>query len=145
MGEDMNRNAAIASVLVVVHAIIAFVHGQAHERLEVGLAPWQWAYVYIVITAAPVLAAVLFWTPLRAAGAALLALSMLGSFLFGVYYHFVEVSPDNVGHLPAGDAQGLFVATAVLLAISEAAASAFGFWCWAKSRRGEKQTGANLP
>jgi hypothetical protein len=55
---------------------------------------------------------------------------MFGSLLFGVYYHFVAVSPDHVSHLPEGDAQGVFIVTAILLAISEAAGTAFGIWTW---------------
>jgi len=38
---------------------------------------------------------------------------------FGVYSHYVAVSPDNVWHLPAGDAQGRFRVTALLLAATE--------------------------
>jgi hypothetical protein len=128
----MNRNAAIATVLVVVHHAIAYLHGEAHEHLGVGLATWQWVYVYTVITAAPVVAAVLYWTRWQKAGALVLGVSMVGSFAFGGFYHFIFVSPDNVGHLPEGHAQGMFIATAILLAVSEAATAAFGFWSYAK-------------
>jgi hypothetical protein len=50
--------------------------------------------------------------------------------LFGIYYHFIEVSPDHVSHLPAGDSQALFISTAILLIPAELAAAAFGFWSW---------------
>jgi hypothetical protein len=131
----MKRDATIATVLVLVHLVIAYLHGDAHEALDVDLAAWQWAYVYSVITGAPLVAMLLYWTPWSAAGALLLGVSMVGSFFFGVYYHFVAVSPDHVSHLPPGDAQGMFVATAILLALSEAAAAAFGFWSFATRRR----------
>ena len=45
---------------------------------------------------------------------------MLGSLIFGFLYHYIIISPDHVAHLPAGDARGLFRATALLLLITEA-------------------------
>jgi hypothetical protein len=128
----MKPIAAAATVLVLVHLAIAYFHGEAHEQLAVGLARWQWAYVYSVITIAPLVAMVLYWTRWPAAGALLLGAAMVGSFVFGVYHHFVAISPDHVSHLPEGEAQGMFVATAWLLAISEALTAAFGFWSWRK-------------
>ncbi len=125
----------MATALVLVHLVISYLHGDAHEQLGVGLAAWQWAYVYVVTLAAPLLAMVLYWTRWSAAGAMLLGVSMVGSFAFGVYHHFVAVSPDHVSHLPPGDAQGMFIATAWLLAISEAVIAAFGFWSFARLRR----------
>jgi hypothetical protein len=56
----MNRFAAAATLLVVVHHLIAFIHGNAHEQLGVGLDPWQQAFVWIVITILPVVAAMLY-------------------------------------------------------------------------------------
>jgi Na+/proline symporter len=129
----MTRNAIVATVLVLVHHVIAFAHGDAHSRLGVDLEMWQWTYVYVVITLLPILAVGLYWTRWQRQGALLLAVSMLGSLLFGIYHHFVAVSPDHVSHLPPGDAQGLFVATAILLAVSEAAGTAFGFWSWRRA------------
>jgi hypothetical protein len=78
----------------------------------------------------PIAAAALYWTRWQRFGALLLTVSMTGSFLFGVYHHFVAVSPDHVSHLPEGDARGLFIATAILLAAVEAAGIAFGVWTW---------------
>jgi hypothetical protein len=131
----MNRNAAAATLIVVVHHIVSILHGEAHERLGVGLAPWQWAYVYSVITIAPVVAVVLYWTRWRQWGALLLGISMLGALVFGVIFHFIHESNDHVSHLPTGDAQTLFVATAIALVPIEALAAGFGFWTWIKYRR----------
>jgi hypothetical protein len=44
---------------------------------------------------------------------------MAAFFVFRVYYHYVAVSPDNVWHLPAGDAEERFRVTALLLAATE--------------------------
>lgn len=126
----MNRIASIATAIVVLHLAVAIVHGQAHERLGVGLDMWQNVFVYTVIVAAPIVAAALSWTRWSKAGACLLGFSMLGSLAFGVYHHFIAVSSDHVGHLPEGDAQGLFVATAILLVPIEAAGAVFGLWSW---------------
>jgi amino acid permease len=126
----MNRNAVLAALIVITHHAISIVHGWAHKWLGVDLEPWQWAYVYSVIVAAPLVAMVLYFTRWQRVGALLLGLSMLGSLLFGVYFHFIAVSHDNISHLPEGDAQGLFVATAFLLVPVEAAGTVLGFWNW---------------
>ena len=128
----MNRIAAAASLIVVLHLAVSVVHGQAHERLGVGLDDWQNGFVWTVIVIGPLASAALVWTRYRRLGAAGLGVSMLGALLFGLYFHFVAVSPDHVSHLPAGDAQDLFVATAILLVPIEAAGAAFGFWSWRK-------------
>jgi hypothetical protein len=57
----------------------------------------------------------------------LLAGSMAGSMLFGIYYHFLEISPDHVsrvGALPQKFWALIFKISAVLLALVEAA----GVW-----------------
>ena len=130
----MRYAALTATAIVLVHFVVSYAHGAAHERLGVDLNAWQTAFVWIVIVVAPLVAAMLFWTRMLRGGALLLGVSMLGSLLFGLYFHFVAISPDHVQHLPAGDAQGLFVATAVALVPIEAIGSAFGFWAWARAR-----------
>jgi uncharacterized membrane protein len=131
----MNRFAATATLLVVVHHLIAFVHGNAHEQLAVGLDPWQQAFVWIVITILPIVSLILYWTRVRQAAALILFSSMLASLLFGVYFHFVASTPDHVSHLPDAEGRGLFVATAVLLVPVEGLAAAFGLWSWLKFRK----------
>ncbi len=126
----MKHAALIATGLIVLRQAVATLHGLAHERLGVGLSPAQQAFVVVVITIAPLVALVLYWTRYARQGALLLAVSMLAGMLFGIYYHFIEISPDHVRHLPAGEGQPLFVWTAVLLIPCELAAAAFGFWSW---------------
>ena len=130
----MNRIALGATAIIVLRQIVAQLHGMAHEQLGVGLSTGQWTYVYIVIVAAPIVALVLYWTRLARWGALLLGVSMLAGMLFGIYFHFVAISPDNVGHLPEGHGQGFFIATAILLVPIEIAGTAYGFWSWNKLR-----------
>jgi hypothetical protein len=51
--------------------------------------------------------------------------AMCASFLFGTYYHYVFVSPDNIQHLPAGSAaaHARFALSAALLALIELASA----------------------
>ena len=134
----MNRIAIIATVIIVVRQVVAQLHGMAHEELGVGLSAWQWAFVYVVIVAAPLVALVLYWTRFARFAALLLGVSMLAGMLFGIYFHFVAVSPDNVGHLPEGHGQEFFVATAILLVPIEIIGTAFGFWSWTKLRTAKR-------
>lgn len=130
----MNRIAIGATAIIVLRQIVAQLHGMAHEQLGVGLSTWQWTYVTIVIVAAPIVALVLYWTRFAHWGALLLGVSMLAGMLFGIYFHFVAISPDNVGHLPEGHGHGFFIATAILLVPIEIAGTAYGFWSWNKLR-----------
>src|SRR5215813_8815105 len=101
----------LATLAVVSHGIVVWFHGAAHKELGVGLpTTWERVFVNVVILAAPVVALVLVWTPLVRWGYLLLALSMFGSLVFGVYHHYLAVSPDHVEHLPAGNAVGMFKA-----------------------------------
>ena len=109
----------LATIAVLAHLAVSFVHGYAHQQLGVGLTTWQNTYVLIVITLAPLIALALVWLRRVRLGFALLALSMAGSFIFGGYYHFIGISPDHVSHLPPGDAQEVFRVTALLLLCTE--------------------------
>jgi hypothetical protein len=48
-----------------------------------------------------------------------LLVSMLGSLIFGICYHYIIISPDHVAHLPPGEARFTFRITALLLVIIE--------------------------
>ena len=111
--------ALLSSVSVLVHLGVSMVHGRAHERLAVGLSNWQNIYVMTVILIAPLVAMALIWTRYARLGFVLMVISMAGSLIFGVAYHYIVISPDHVSHLPPGDAQGLFQTTALLLVLTE--------------------------
>jgi len=85
-------------LIVAVHFVVSVVHGLAHSRLHIALNGWQSGFVLLVITVAPLISALLLWRD-SANGFGLLLTSMLGSLVFGGYYHFISVGADNVGSL----------------------------------------------
>ena len=115
----MLRYRIAGTVVVLAHLAVMMFHGQAHQQLGVGLSAWQNTFVFVVIAIAPLVAMLLLWTRLARLGLILLAVSMGGSLIFGLAYHYIIVSPDHVSHLPPGDAQGLFRMTAGLLMLTE--------------------------
>jgi hypothetical protein len=124
----------LSTVAVLAHLVVSIVHGRAHDRLVVGLSPWQNIYVMTVILVAPLIAMALIWTRYAYTGLVLLVISMAGSLIFGIAYHYVVISPDHVSHLPPGDAQGLFRTTALLLVLTEVFGVAVGMWGLRKTR-----------
>ena len=123
------RNIVLLSTVAVLgHLAVSIVHGRAHESLGVGLSSWQNIYVLTVIVIAPLIAMLLIWTRVARLGLLLLVVSMAGSLIFGLVYHYVVISPDHVSHLPPGDAQGLFRTTALLLVTTEVFGLVVGLW-----------------
>ena len=92
------------------------------------MSKWQETFILVVIGLSPLAAAVLLWTAHARLGAVILAGAMAAAFVFGVYYHYVAVSPDHVGHLPPGDARGLFRASALFVAVTQALGTVVGLW-----------------
>ena len=118
----------VMTVLVAIHLAVAVWHGNAHTALAISLPPEKNAFVIMVILIAPLVAASLLWTRYVFVGAWMTVLSMVGALLFGAYHHYVMVSPDNIGHLPHGnaDAQSTFIASAAALALLELALALCG-------------------
>ena len=119
-----NRSAlaGFAIGIVLIHFAINLAHGMAHTHLAIGLNLFQNVFVAVVILVAPLYAAYLIWKGNLRAGGALLALSMAGALVFGVYYHFILPGPDHVTHmnLPISlDMRDIFDVSAVLLALFE--------------------------
>lgn len=117
-------NKIVCTIAVLAHLAVNVLHGRAHDTLGVGLSTWQNIFVIVVILIAPLVAMVLLWTRYARLGLLVLVVSMAGSLIFGVVYHYVIISPDHVSHLPPGEAQGLFRITALLLILTEL----FGVW-----------------
>lgn len=111
----------IALGLVGFHFLTVVLHSVAHEVLSVKATPAQLAFIIPVIILAPVVAG--FMLPkFNKVGTCLLLVSMLGSFLFGLYYHFIADTIDHVAHVarlqPAFWSM-MFQLTAYLLLVSE--------------------------
>ena len=113
------------TVLAAIHLTVVIWHGGAHSGLAVGLSRLQNLFVFGVILIAPLLATLLLWTPLKDFATWLYFISMCASLLFGVYYHYIAVSPDNVHYLPAGveAVRRQFVFSGAAVALSEAIAT----------------------
>jgi hypothetical protein len=124
IGRDSLRRLGI--LLVILHALVTTPHSIAHTNLYIAMDIWQNIYIFLVILIAPIVAAILIWKR-KASGFVMLALSMVGSFVFGVYYHFVAIGSDNVFTLPASAWTLTFQLTAWLLAITELAGAVVGF------------------
>ncbi len=116
----MNRSAKYATAIVVAHLLVNIVHGLAHRELRVGLALLDSIFVIVVVLIFPLIAGGLLWTAAKRLGLILLSLSMFGSLLFGLYHHFLAVSPDHVRSTPLSAWGITFVLTAYLLLITEA-------------------------
>jgi hypothetical protein len=130
--------------LVGFHFLTVVLHSVAHEVLPVRATPAQFAFIIPVIVFAPAASGFMLLRFERA-GAALLLASMLGSFAFGLYYHFVADTIDHVAHVARmGPAfwSATFRVTACLLAASEAAGVAAGGLLLARRARPFKRYAA---
>jgi hypothetical protein len=117
----MSRAAKYATATVVAtHLLINVVHGVAHREQHVGLAPSGSVFVITVVLILPLVAMALVWTAQKRLGLILLSLSMFGSLLFGLYHHFLVISPDHVRSQPASPWGIAFIFTAYALLITEA-------------------------
>jgi len=112
--------AKYTTAIVVAHLLVNIAHGLAHRELRVVLDPPASIFVIVVVLVSPLLAMALVWTTKKRLGLILLSLSMFGSFLFGLYHHFLVASPDHVHSQPANPWGIAFVLTAYGLLITEA-------------------------
>ena len=116
----------LAVLVVILHALVTAPHSIAHTNLHIAMDTWQNIYIFVVILIAPIVAAVFIWIRPRS-GFALLTISMIGSFAFGVYYHFIATGSDNAFTLPASSWTLTFQLSAWLLAITELSGTLIGF------------------
>jgi hypothetical protein len=122
----------LALYAIAAHTAVLVVHSAAHVILGVEASTPQLVFIVAVIYIAPLIAGLLLWRGKVKAGAILLTCSLVGSLVFGVYYHFVADTPDHVAHVarmsPAGWAVA-FQASALLLSLIEA----LGAWAGASA------------
>lgn len=107
--------------IVIAHLAVSLIHGAAHAQAKVPMSPAANLFVFGVILAGPLIGLALALRS-RRVGAWIIGIAMAASLVFGVANHFVLESADHVAHI-APRWQPLFVATAVLLAITEALGS----------------------
>jgi hypothetical protein len=113
--------------IVLIHFVVLIWHGTVHMVLPVPLTGAQNAFVIGVIFLLPLAGAgLLLRTNFRLTAAWLVALSMLGSLLFGFINHFMRASPDNVLELPASAWRHSFVLSAAILVITETLGAVLG-------------------
>lgn len=117
-----------ALTVVAIHFVVVVLHSIAHQVLPVQATSAQLAFIVPVIVVAPVVAAIML-AKFEKAGMVLLTASMLGSLLFGIYYHFIADTIDHVAHVAHREPlfwSQMFLITSYLLAITEAAGTAVG-------------------
>ena len=118
-----------AAIIVWLHQLIVIAHGLSHMANHVNHSILSYAFIIVVIIAAPLLALLLLSTRRLWPGALLLTLSMLGSLPFGLVNHFIVPGADNVAQVMPSVWQISFLITSILVAISEAVGTAIGLWC----------------
>jgi hypothetical protein len=116
------------TTLVIIHAIAATLHGFAHMEIPVALSALQILFVGSVIMLAPISATILLWTRFGQAGSWLLLGSMAGALLFGLYNHFIAISPDHVSQILFAGWGVVFNITAVFLFFIEGIGCVVGVW-----------------
>ncbi len=126
-----------AILVVLAHIIINGIHGIAHQQLGVSISNFQSAYVFLVTLVAPIAAVIMLLIlnkpKILLGGAWLLLVSMLASLLFGIVYHIVIPSSDNIFTVMQNPSlySVVFTSTAILLLIVEGV----GTWVGAKATR----------
>jgi hypothetical protein len=123
-----NQLAKTAYALVMIHFVVNLVHGWAHEDKTVPVTFGMYLFIIPVIMIAPFVAAALIWKRRERAGYALLSASMVGSFLFGLSYHFLIQGPDHVGHVQGGLGASVFFWSSLGLALVEAGGALFAVY-----------------
>jgi len=121
---------ATATWLVVVNAIILLAHGAAHLTLHIlPMAIFDYLFIVIVIWILPLVALFMMYTMrLSRWGALLLLLSMLGSLIYGLLYHFLLPGMDNVANSGPVPWHLLFVITSYLQLPLQTAGALVGAW-----------------
>lgn len=120
----MRDTLKLAKHIVLLHGIIAGIHGLSHVYSSVYLPWWGSLFVLIVIVLAPLVSIRLFNIRYYQMGMWLLMLSMLGAFIFGVMNHFIVINPDHVSEVHEGNA--FFTITSWAVALSELAGTGIG-------------------
>ncbi|MBW4523280.1 MAG: hypothetical protein KME16_26875 [Scytolyngbya sp. HA4215-MV1] len=120
--------AQYGTVIVFLHAIVHGLHGLAHVQIPVALSLLQIVFIGGVIVFAPMVAAGFLWTKLDRIGYWLLLGAMMGAILFGIYNHFIAISPDHVSQVALNGWGWLFQITAILTLIVDGLGLGLSLW-----------------
>jgi hypothetical protein len=126
------KTAQYGTAIAGLHAIANGLHGFAHMEIPVALSLLQGLFIGIVIFLIPIIAVVLLWTQFYRIGSWLLISSLAGSLLFGIYNHFIVISPDHVSQVSIVGWGLLFQVTAVAILIADGLGA--GICLWAELR-----------
>src|SRR2546428_3348454 len=121
--------------LVLAHFVVNLVHATAHFGLQILPASLDIVFILGVILVGPIVALIIlrFNPPLAAA---LLAVLMGASFVYGLVSHFLVPGPDNVTLIRSQTWTALCVATAFLLGVLELGGllvAVIAFWAAART------------
>jgi hypothetical protein len=120
--------AQYGTAIAVIHTFANGLHGLAHIEIPVPLSLSQSLFVGIVIALIPIVAAILLWTQFYPIGNWLLLGSIAGSLLFGLYNHFIVISPDHVSQVAFEGWGMLFQVTATLIVIVDGLGCGMIIW-----------------
>jgi hypothetical protein len=129
--KSMKRTTLITTTWVVgLNTIVLIVHSAAHFSLHiVPMTIFDYLFIGIVITILPLVALFMVYNRrLSRWGALILLLSMLGSLIYGLIYHFLLPGMDNVAGSGPEPWHLFFVITSYLLLPMEAAGAIVGMW-----------------
>jgi hypothetical protein len=115
------------AAVVLSHLAVSIVHGAAHVGAHVPLSQAASLFVFIVIFIGPLVGLGLTW-PARRIGSWIVAITMSGSFVFGLVNHFVLAGPDHVAHIDP-QWRALFAASAIIVAGIELLGSGLARMC----------------
>jgi hypothetical protein len=128
MRKTKMKMAQYGTTIIVIHEIINGLHGLAHTAIPIPLSLLQSWFVGTVIFPAPIITAILLWTYFYRIGYWLLLGSMAGSGLFGIYNHFIVISPDHVSHVAFVGWGWLFQVTAGIIPIVNGIGCGIAIW-----------------
>ena len=122
------------TLLAAAHLEVARRHGLAHAALGVALNDIQRGFVDVIVVAGPIVCAAGIWTRRRRIFLWFFAGSMLASAVFGIFYHYLWISPDNVTCLPTGlvEEHHRFTSSAAILTIIDLGAAVAAGWLLSK-------------
>jgi hypothetical protein len=131
--------AQCGTAIAVLHAITNGLHGFTHVEIPVALSLLQGLFIGIVIFLIPIIAVILLWNQFYRVGSRLLIGSLAGSLLFGIYNHFIVISPDHVSQVSIIGWGLLFQITAILILIVDGLGAAIGLWSLKSMQQKEQE------